>query len=54
MQELPLKCKNCKALITLEDVTEIGIYKIPAYRGSGYIRCISIQLQRFLRKLILT
>ena len=40
MQELPLKCKNCKALITLEDVTEIGIYKIPAYRGSGYIRYI--------------
>ena len=40
MQELPLKCKNSKALITLEDVTEIGIYKIPAYRGSGYIRYI--------------
>ncbi|MGQ9623575.1 MAG: hypothetical protein ACUVTO_09180 [Candidatus Caldatribacteriaceae bacterium] len=40
MQELPLRCKNCKALISLEDVTEIGIYKIPAYRGSAYIRYI--------------
>ena len=40
MQELPLKCRNCKALIAPEDVTEIGIYKIPAYQGSGYIRYI--------------
>lgn len=40
MHELPLKCKNCKAVIGLEDVTEIGIYKIPAYRGSAYIRYI--------------
>ncbi len=40
MQELPLKCKHCKTLIGPEDVTEIGIYKIPAYRGLAYIRYI--------------
>ncbi|MDK2897384.1 MAG: hypothetical protein PWP04_1504 [Candidatus Atribacteria bacterium] len=40
MRELPLKCKSCKAVITMEDVTEIGIYKIPAYRELAYIRYI--------------
>ncbi len=40
MQELPLRCKSCKALISLEDITEIGIYKIPAYRGTAFIRYI--------------
>ncbi|HSV31332.1 MAG TPA: hypothetical protein VLH40_04840 [Atribacteraceae bacterium] len=40
MQELPLRCKNCKALITPEDLTESGVYRIPAYRGSAYLRYI--------------
>ena len=40
MQELPLRCKSCKTPINTEDITEIGIYKIPAYRGSAYIRYI--------------
>ena len=47
MQELPLRCKNCKALITPEDLTEIGIYKIPAYRGSAYIRYICSYCREF-------
>lgn len=40
MQELPLRCKNCKALINPEDLTEVGIYKIPAYQGTAYLRYI--------------
>jgi len=47
MQELPLRCKNCKTLINAEDITEIGIYKIPAYRGSAYIRYICSYCREF-------
>ncbi len=47
MQELPLRCKNCKALINADDITEIGIYKIPAYRGSAYIRYICSYCREF-------
>ncbi len=47
MQELPLRCKNCKALISQDDLTEIGIYKIPAYRGSAYLRYICTYCREF-------
>ena len=47
MQELPLRCKSCKTPINTEDITEIGIYKIPAYRGSAYIRYICSYCREF-------